>query len=278
MKNIWVPLSGAIAQQKTIDTIANNVANANTPGFKKDRLIFKEYLTSLDKGNDAPPLPNKEWSPSDFYHSYGAENSYVKVDGSYTDHNQGQLNPTGNPLDLSINGRGFFEILTPNGIRFTRKGTFTLNKSNELVTDLGHRVLSKINVPTTPEEIENSPPLPKPSERVIKIPEGRFVVSNKGEIFVSGKRINDLSIIEFNDLGALKKEGNSYYINSADKNILPTSEKSFVSQGFIEESNVNAVEEMAHLIKANRQFESIQRAMKAYDHIAGKGVNEISRF
>ena len=95
LKNLWVPVSAAIAQQRKVDSIANNVANINTPGFKKDELIFKEYLVALDKGVEDINMPRKEWSPKDFYHTQGAQNSFVKVDGSYTIHKQGQLTPTG---------------------------------------------------------------------------------------------------------------------------------------------------------------------------------------
>ena len=91
MKNIWVPLSGEIAQQRKVETIANNIANANTPGFKKDRLTFKEHLTALDKGLEDIDIPREDWSPEDFYKSQGAQNSHVKVDGSYTVHEQGRL-------------------------------------------------------------------------------------------------------------------------------------------------------------------------------------------
>ena len=83
MKELWVPLSGALAQQKRVETIANNVANANTPAFKRDQAVFKEHLTAYEKGTDID-LPNKEWAPEDFYRSYGAEKANVKVDGTYT--------------------------------------------------------------------------------------------------------------------------------------------------------------------------------------------------
>ena len=112
MKNIWVPLSGQIAQQRKVETIANNIANANTAGFKKDRLVFKEHLTALTKGSDDIDLPNKEWSPDDFYRSQGAENAYVKVDGSYTNFEQGDLKPTNNPLDMALFGKGFFSLIS----------------------------------------------------------------------------------------------------------------------------------------------------------------------
>ena len=141
LKDIWVPLSAAVAQQNKVDTIANNVANANTPGFKKDRLVFKEYLTALEKGLEDIDLPRKEWAPRDFYRSQGGENALVKTAASFTIFEQGALTPTGNPLDIAINGEGFIKILTPNGPRYTRRGNLSLSKDSLLVTDRGHPVL-----------------------------------------------------------------------------------------------------------------------------------------
>ena len=142
MKDIWVPVSGALAQQKKVETIANNVANVNTPGYKRDKMIFKEYLTAYEKGDDIN-LPQKEWAPGDFYHTHGAENSKVKIDGTYTDFTTGQLRPTGNPFDFALKGKGFFEVLTKNGVRYTRTGRFSLSPEGRLVTDKGDPVLAK---------------------------------------------------------------------------------------------------------------------------------------
>lgn len=273
MKNIWVPLSGAIAQQHNVDTIANNVANANTPGFKRDQLVFKEHLTALTKGLDQVDLPNKEWSPSDFYHSQGNESGAVSVDGNYTDFTQGQLRPTQNPLDMAISGSGFFEVLSPGGIRFTRRGTFTLNNEGVLVTDQGYPVLSKLS----PEQITNNTGA-RPSERTIRFaPSGQVSVTFDGSIFQDGQKIGELSVVEFTDKQALKKEGAGLFINPEPENMMAKASSS-VRQGFVEESNVNAVAEMSSLIKATRHFESIQKAMKAYDNIAQKGVNELAKF
>ena len=85
----------------------NNVANANTPGFKKTDLTFREHLTVLENGSVDNTLPNKTWSPEDFYKTHGNESSYVKTDGSYTNFNQGQIIPTGNIYDLALKGPGF---------------------------------------------------------------------------------------------------------------------------------------------------------------------------
>ncbi len=279
LKNIWVPLSAAISQQRNVDTIANNVANANTPGFKKDQLVFKEYLTTLDKGHYEIDQPHREWKPGDFYRSYGAENSYVQVDGSFTNFKQGQLTPTRNPFDIAVQGKGFFEILTPNGIRYSRKGSFSLSREGELVTDQGYKVLGKLNPKQLEEKVDPGKPPISPADRVIKFEtSGRPTVNLQGEVYVRGQKIADLSVVEFKDPHALYKEGNSMYINKGNENISTRPNQSAIYQGFVEESNVNAVAEMSNLIKAHRHFESIQKAIKTYDTISGRGVNDIAKF
>lgn len=280
MKNIWVPLSGQVAQQRKVETIANNVANANTVGFKKDQLVFKEHLTAFTQGVEDIHIPRKEFSPGDFYHSQGAENAMVAVDGSYTIHEQGQFIPTSNPLDVALKGDGFLEVLTPNGVRFTRKGNLSLNRDSEIVTDQGFKVLTALEVP--PEAMRepaaiNS--LPKPEDRVLKVPtNSKLTISLDGEVLTSGGSVGKLSLVEFSDKHALRKEGNSLYLTPDEKNILRTDIKTTVNQGFLEGSNVNAIEEMSELIKAHRHFESIQKAINAYDSISGKAANEIGKF
>lgn len=269
MRELWVPLSGAIAQQRKVDTIANNVANSNTPGFKRDQIIFKEYLTALDKGYTDIDMPNKEWAPADFYKSYGAEHAQVKVDASYTDFEQGQLAPTGNSLDIGLRGQGFLEVLTPNGVRFSRRGIMSLNNEGLLVNDSGFPVLAKASGNNGDDALS----------RVIKIPPSTKSISFtlQGDIFADNENISKLSVQEFNDINALRKEGNSLFINQ-DPNNLKSELATSVHQGFVEQSNVNSIQEMSDLIKAHRQFESIQNVIKAYDQVSQKGVNEISKF
>lgn len=280
MKNIWVPLSGQIAQQKKVDTIANNIANANTAGFKKDRLVFKEHLTALtEKGSDNIDLPNKEFSPEDFYHTQGAENAYVKVDGSYTDFEQGELKPTNNPLDMALFGEGFFEVLTPHGIRYTRKGNFAVSKEGELVTDRGFKLLSAPKA-GNPQGMDDVVPSENDaSNRTVKIPPGSSIsISKEGEIFTKQGVVGNISVVEFNDPHALKKQGSALYINNAADNIKRDGVKTTVNQGFMEGSNVNAISEMSELIRAHRHFENIQKAINTYDAISGKAANDISKF
>ncbi len=280
MSNIWVPLSGQVAQQQKVETIANNVANANTVGFKKDQLVFKEHLTALTKGVEDIDIPRKEFSPADFYHTQGAENAMVAVDGSFTVFEQGQFIPTQNPLDVALKGEGFIEVLTPNGVRFTRKGNFSINKDGELVTDQGNRVLTALNVsPEALREPASAAGIPKPEERVVRIPTNTKITINlEGEVLTRDGIINKLSVVEFVDQHALKKEGNALYITPDEANIKRSDIRTTVNQGFLEGSNVNAIEEMSELIKAHRHFEAIQKAINAYDSMAGKAANEIGKF
>jgi flagellar basal-body rod protein FlgF len=280
LKNIWVPLSGQVAQQRKVETIANNVANANTVGFKKDQLVFKEHLTALTKGADDIHIPRKEFSPADFYHTQGAENAMVSVDGSYTIHEQGQFIPTSNPLDIALKGDGFLEVLTPTGVRFTRKGNLSMNREGELVTDQGHKVLSHLNMTNSSlREPASASSVPTAEERVIKLPaNAKITISLDGEVLSREGTVAKLSIVEFSDKHALKKEGNSLFITPDENNINRTDIKTTVNQGFLEGSNVNAIEEMSELIKAHRHFESIQKAINAYDSISGKAANDIGKF
>ena len=278
MRELWVPLSGAIAQQRNVETIANNVANANTPGFKRDQVVFKEYLAAVEKGgNQDIDLPSKEWKPDDFYRSYNAEDSFVKVDGTYTVHEQGQLTPTGNQFDNALNGPGFYEVLTPNGIRYSRKGAFSISSDGKLVTDQGFLVLSK-GTPLAPGPDGALTMTTSPESRAITVGKSKFSISLDGQVFSESSKIADIAVTEFTDIHALKKEGNSLFINPDQKNVKLGDVKTSVNQGFVEQSNVNAVTEMSNLINANRTFESIQRAIKTYDTMSGKAVNEISKF
>ncbi len=280
MSNIWVSLSGQVAQQQKVETIANNVANANTVGFKKDQLVFKEHLTALTKGVEDIDIPRKEFSPADFYHTQGAENAMVAVDGSFTIFEQGQLTPTHNPLDVALQGEGFLEVLTPTGVRFTRKGNLSLSKDGELVTDHGYKVLGALSA--APEALRGPAALgsvPAPEERILRVPTNtKLTISLEGDVLTRDGAVGRLSVVEFKDRHALRKEGNALFITPDETNVIRTDTKTTVNQGFLEGSNVNAIEEMSELIKAHRHFESIQKAINAYDSISGKAANDIGKF
>lgn len=139
---LWTSVSGGMAQSQQIEVIANNIANSNTTGFKKDEVAFKEYLSAVER----PPspvvdIPRTAFKDSDFYHHEGRENALVNVDEIRTNFTQGQFKMTGAPFDMSIDGPGFFPVLTPQGLLYTRAGDFKPNAQGQLVTPEGYPLM-----------------------------------------------------------------------------------------------------------------------------------------
>ena len=266
-KGIYSALSGAMAQGTQLDTIANNIANANTPGFKGDKQAFKEYLTVLEKAPQVNTVPTIPASIESFFDMQGTDKSYVVADGTYTDHSQGGMRATGNSLDIGLEGKGFLEVLTPQGPRLTRKGTLSLSADGTLVTSDGLPVLKK----------DTSGGQATPQSRIIRLGQTAVTFTQQGDVYQDGNNVARLSIREFADNEHLKKIGNSLY-DVTDATVGEVANPSTqVHQGFIETSNVNIVKEMTDMIQATRNFESSQRVIKAYDEMDGKLVNEVPK-
>jgi len=200
------------ARMKIVDVIANNLANAQTTGFKRD---FGRILQS-EEGFDV---------------------------GTAVDLTPGDLTTTNNDLDVAINGSGFFEIQTPEGIRYTRAGSFSLNDKGDLVTKDGMPVLSTSDTP-------------------IHVGEGAVSIQDTGAVTVDGNEIASIKIVNFKKLDGLQKEGfYRFSFNGEPQDVEAVAEPK-VKSGHLEHSNVNAVDEMVHLMAAYRDFESVQRTVK----------------
>jgi flagellar basal-body rod protein FlgF len=264
-KGIYTALSGAMAQNSKLDTIANNIANSSTNAFKKDQKVFKEYLTANERYPDTMQVPRVTASIESFYNNQAGDRGYVDSKGSFTDFSQGSLRPTGNKLDFALEGKGFFEIFTPQGLRFTRNGSFHVNQNGLLVNNAGNPVLRA----GTGQD---------PSQRTIQMGNGNITVAYNGEIYSQGQLVNKLSIVDFSDPNALKKEGGSNYVIKDRLNpAVFNSETAKVHQGNIEASNVNIVQEMTDMIKTTRSFEATQKAIKAFDSMNAKLMNEVPK-
>lgn len=263
-KGIFTALSGAIAQSQRLDTIANNIANSNTSAFKKDKQVFQEYLTANEKLPDVIQVPKIPASVESFYDMQGGDRGYVNSTGTFTDHSQGNLKATGNTLDVGLDGKGFFEVLTPRGVRFTRSGGFKVSSQGLLVTKQGYPVLK-----TGTQD---------PQQRTIGVNSRNLTISYGGDIYEGGDFNSKLSVVDVAEPDALKKEGQSLYAlkENYGAQLQPAAEAQ-VHQGFIESSNVNIVEEMTDMIQASRSFESTQKAIKAFDMLNGKLVNEVGK-
>jgi flagellar basal-body rod protein FlgF len=265
-KGIYSAVSGAIAQSQKLDTIANNMANVNTTGFKKDTQVFQEYLTAYEKQQDVIEVPKVPASIESFYSLQGGDKAYVDSSGSFTSFEQGAIKNTGNDMDLALEGRAFFEVLTGDGIRFTRNGTFVIDQQGRLATKEGHLVLMQ----------GQNQPL---EDRVIQFGgNGRVTVSQTGQIFQGQEEVGQLGIVNVDNLQALKKEGSSLFSlkENMQAQIIPA-ENFKVHQGAIEGSNVNVVKEMTDMIQTTRLFELTQKAIQAYDKMDQILANDIPK-
>jgi flagellar basal-body rod protein FlgG len=266
-KGVYTALSGAIAQSQRLDTIANNIANVNTPAFKRDQQVFKEYLTANEKPPTVIQVPKIPASIESFYDIQGGDKSFVDSNGSYTDFTQGGLKNTNNPLDVAIDGNGFFEVATTNGVRMTRHGSFKIDGNGQLVTKDGHPVLTQAESGTDV------------ATRVIKV-QGTLpiAITDSGDVFEGENQIGRLSLVDIKGKDQLQKVGGSLYefksnVTPETVNVVNRSLK----QGFLEQSNVNIIQEMTDMIATTRTFESTQKAISAYDSMSDKLVNVVGK-
>jgi len=204
---------------------ANNVANMATTGFRAEGLVFAEMVKAM-------PVEGGSVSMTD-----------ARV--RYTDYLQGELAKTGGSLDLGIQGEGFFQIESPDGLRLTSGGAFLSNAANELVTSQGHRVLDQGGAPIF---------IP-PDASVIS-------VSEDGTVGADGRPVAQVGVVTVEDKSSLIREGNTYF--RADGDIVPVENPS-IFQGFLEQSNVNPVASISRLVELQRAYEMGQSLMDSED-------------
>ena len=256
LKNIYSPLSGALAQERALEVISNNLANINTNGFKQDGVTFS-LLEPEPYKNYADPLPpaNFKVDLNELAPLHGNEFSYVGVAGISRDNSQGPAIITHNPADLMLEGDGYFAVHTDEGERYTRAGNFTLGPDGALVTNAGHAVMGE--------------------KGAIFLRSGQFKVNASGEIYQDGQLIDRIKLVKFADDSALERVGgNNYFYGGPPEGIL-NARGTGVSQGFIEGSNVNAIKSLTAMIIAHRSYEAYQKAVSNYDKMMDKSSNTI---
>jgi flagellar basal-body rod protein FlgF len=254
LRGLYTSSSGMLATMNKTDVISNNIANINTNSFKHDRVIFRAYpelnIHRVDDPSSVTPKHKIDAQPF-----IGMLGTGVVVEEINTNFIQGNIKSTSNPLELAIDGAGFFQILTPQGTRYTRCGEFTTNAEGFLVTKSGHNVLG-----------ENGP---------IQLPRyDTLIINETGEIIVNGQTLDRLSIVSFANLNQITKVGDNLYTTNQQ----PIQQQiGKIIQGALEQSNVSSAKEMANLITAFREYEANQKAVMAHDDTLGKAVNEIAR-
>jgi flagellar basal-body rod protein FlgF len=233
-KGIYIALSGAVLKRRNMDIFAQNVANANTPGYKKERISFKDYIIPVDNKRDL------------------SKDGRVMADlsESIIDFSSGTIQRTGNSLDLAINGKGFFALEEG---RYTRNGNFMISSDGYLATKDGVKVLG-----------DGGP---------IAVQGGSIDISPSGEVLVDAAPVGKVKIVDFPDTGVLKKLSGGMFATAETGETVDSQ----VSQGFLEQSNVNAIQEMIQVMEATREFESYQKMIHSFDEAASKTINEMGK-
>ena len=222
------PVQGGLRQERKLEAVSNHLANASTSGFKKDVVSFdKAFKARLN-----------------------------------TDHAQGTVVETGNPLDVALGSEGFFKVETPEGIRYTRNGSFTLDAQGVLVDKNGNPILGQGGAIV----IDGG------------FAQGTFAVNEEGQIEANGDIIDILDVVTFADRDKLKKQGNNLYEYTGDTTdeILP--EIVLVKEKALEPSNVQVVDEMVRMIDYQRMFELYTKSMMTFDEVDAKAINDVGMF
>lgn len=259
--DIYMAAAGALATERKLDLIANNLANVNTAGFKREIGQFKyvapENPVLLPENyEDIEDLA--EVSLSDLT-AEGFWNEFHTV----TDFSSGKFKKTGNTLDVAISGPGFFTIQTPEGLRYTRSGDFTIDAEGVLTTKDGFPVMG------TGGEIQ----LPKTTGQA-----GSNVVAidPDGGVSVGTTNVGELQIVDFEDLSLLKKIGNSLFAVPETGPGSIEAENYSLNQGFLELSNVDSVRMMTEMIQVLRGYEAYQKVIQSIDKINQSTIREVS--
>lgn len=235
----YAALTGLLARSQALDSVSSNLANAGTAGFRAERDYFRNTLVG-------PNLNDSQLNP--------VVNDYGVLGGTMLDLAQGPIQETGNPLDLAIQGRGFFAVKTANGVRYTRDGQLMRATNGELVTSSGEPVLN-------------------PKGKPIMLPDGRPVIGVDGTISVNGAVAGQIGIFDFAGANDLAAEGVGLY--KPVGNAKPVAGKSFsLRQGALEGSNQSVIHGTMELILVERQAQMMQKALSIFYNDFNKTATE----
>ena len=247
--SIYMAASGAYYYEQKLDILSNNLANINTNGFKEEKPYFRV--------SEVPPEVAEGLQENTI--SAGEPTSPLwQVLESQTVFTQGGLRATGSALDLALDGKGFFCIQAPEGVRYTRNGSFTRNAEGELTTHEGLPVLGESGT----IQIDNG---------------GRVTVDEAGNVSVGAVQVGQLRIVAFEQPNQLQRLNDSLFAPPELGAQESTPESVKVHQGFLELSNVEAVRTMTEIIEVLRGYESYQKVIQQIDETQAKAINEVGQ-
>ncbi len=281
LRGLYTGAAGMVVQQERLDAMANNLANVDTTGYKRDTPIQKAFPELLirrmsDDGVTQLPLRSFPFGSYDVAPVVGKIGTGVETNEFFTVFSQGGLRQTDNAFDIALDGRGFFVVETPYGERYTRNGSFLIGPEGLLVTKEGYPVLGE--------------------QGHIRLKLNNFIVDEDGVVFENDRFADDprrlvsmrenewddtvevdrLRIVDMRNTRYIRKQGSSFWNTTEESGPAATMEsgRPKVRQGFLEGSNVNAITEMVGLIEVNRAYEANQKSIQAHDQMVGRLINE----
>jgi len=280
VRGIYTAASGMQAQQWRLDAVANNLANVDTDGYKRDQAAFKAFPELLLRRMKDDGLYLHPFGSGDAMPIIGRLGTGVELNELYVDFQQGSLKETQSDFDIALDGKGFFAVATPWGERYTRNGSFQLGKEGFLETKEGYPVLG-----------ENGP---------IRVKANNFMIDKDGNVWINAEFADDpnlfvskenntwaetvlldtLKLVDFDLDRYLKKQGSSLYYEtdtSGPAFIMDEGFRPKVLQGFTESANVEPVREMVQMIEVNRAYEANQKVIQSHDSMLGVLINQFAK-
>lgn len=237
---LLISLSHQIATYRSMDVIANNLANASTPGYQREAPAFQEYIANVRpaEGQSGPQ-----------------QLSFVHDAGVVRDLSEGHFNNTNAPYDFAIHGKGYFAVQTPTGERYTRNGHFGLNEAGQLVTSNGYAVQGDGGpITITPDD-------------------GDIHIAQDGTVSGKNGQIGRIRVVDFANPRLLTKEGASMY--AADGQSPITADKFTIQSGMLESSNVEPVVEITHMIEVMRAYQATATLTQTNEDLMRRAIDKL---
>jgi len=252
--SMYNALFGALTQEHRLANISNNLANVNTSGYKREQLAFRDVFIRFghDMLDPISAVHEKSLLPEP------DQMAQARIALSHIDFSQGGMRETGNPLDVALNGEGFFKVRTAQGDFYTRNGNFHLTPEGQLVNGQNYPVLGEAG-------------------EILVEPGGWIDIAPNGEISINGEAAGVLQIVTFENPQVLEKMGqNLYRIREGMNALEQPAENTAVVNGYLENANVEVVQEMVGMIDTHRLFEAYQKVMHTTQEADQKVIRDLA--
>ena len=255
VRGLFTAYTGMANEQKRLDIIANNLANAATVGYKEENVTNQAF-------DDVLTIKIRDNSEAFVDRPIGRMSLGVKIGEAYTSYTQGSLRQTGNPYHMALEGEGFFTMSVTNregnaDIKYTRNGTFTMTRDGHIVDADGNHLMGESGEVIIPTDAVN------------------VVVDATGGIYADGNYVDTLLIAGFEDYDYLLKSGDTMFETVEGALVIPAT--AHVNQGYTEQSNVNVISEMVDMISVTRAYEANQKVIQSIDQTLDLAANSVGK-